>query len=74
MQLMERNVHPPTDAFKRHFDIPSLPPNLVFDFNSFDDANRIGTPESILLNSVLHLRSRGSWQGASALGTCYNTG
>ena len=66
---MERNVHTPTDAFKRHFDIPSLPSNLVFDFESFDDENRVSTPESILLNSVLHLGLRGSLQGASALGT-----
>ena len=66
---MEQNMHPPTDVFKRHFDIPSLPSNLVFDFESFDDDNRVSTPESILLHSVLHLKSRGSWQGASALGT-----
>ena len=66
---MEQNVHPPTEAFKRRFDIPSLPSNLVFDFNSFDDENRVSTPESILLNSVLHLKSRGCWQEASALGT-----
>ena len=69
MQIMEQNVHPPTDVFKRHFDIPFLSSNLVFDFESFDDENRVSTPESILLNSVLHPGSRGSWQGASALGT-----
>ena len=68
-QTMEQNVHDPTDAFKSHFDIPSLPPNLVFDFESFDDDNRVSAPESVLPNSVLHLKSRGSWQEASALGT-----
>ena len=69
MHKMEQNVHPPTDVFKRHFDIPSLPSNLVFDFESFDDDNCVSTPESILLNSVLHLGLRGNLQGASALGT-----
>ena len=69
VQTMGQNIHAPTDAFKPYFDIPSLPSNLVFGFDSFDDGNRFSTPESILLNSVLHLESRGSWQGASALGT-----
>ena len=41
----------------------------MFDFESFDNDNRVSTPESILLNSLLHLRSRGSLQLASALGT-----
>ena len=66
---MEQNVHPPTDAFKPHFDIPSLPSNLDFDFESFDDDSRVSTSESFFLNSLLHLRSRGTWQGASALRT-----
>ena len=69
IEKMEQNIHLPTDVFKRHFDISPLLSNLVFDFESFDDDNRVSTPESILLNSVLHLKSRGSWQGASALGT-----
>ena len=63
---MEQNVLAPTDVFKRHFDIPSLPSNLVFDFESDDDDNRDITPESILLNSVLLVGVRES-QGASAL-------
>ena len=54
MQEMEQNVRTPTDAFMRHFDIPSLPFNLMFDFESFDDDNRANTPKSILLNSVLY--------------------
>ena len=66
---MEQNVHTPTDIFKRHFKIPSLRSNLVFDFEYFDDDNRVSTPESIPLNSELHLKSRGSWQGASVLET-----
>ena len=66
---MEQNVHRPTDAFKPHFATPSLPSNIAFDFESVDDGNRVSTQESILLKSVLNLRSGGSWQGASALGT-----
>ena len=37
MQRMYQSVHLTTDLFKPHFDIPSLPSNLVFDFESFDD-------------------------------------
>ena len=69
IQKIERNVHLPPDVFKHHFNVSSLPSNLVFDFYTFSDGNRVSTPESILLNSVLHFRSRGSWQGASAVGT-----
>ena len=56
-------------CIQRHSDIPSLPSNLVFDFESFDDGTRVSTPESIFLNSVLHLGLWGNLQGASALGT-----
>ena len=66
---MEQSVHPPTDAFEPHFDIPSLPSNVVFDFESYDDDSCVTTPESVLLHSVLDLKSQGSWQEASALGT-----
>ena len=69
MQKLEQNVHPPTDAFKRHFDTPFLPSNLVFDFESYDDDNRNSTPESILLNSVLHHGVSSNSQGAPTFGT-----
>ena len=61
-QQMEQKIRPPSDEVKRHFDIPSLPSNLVFDLESYDDEKRVSTPESILLNSVLHLGLRGNLQ------------
>ena len=68
LQEMEQKVQLATDAFKRHFDVPSLPSNLVFDFEPFDDDNRVGAVKSIPLNSVLNPRSRGNLQETSALG------
>ena len=62
---MEQNVRTPTDVFKRHFDIPSLPSNVVSDFKYFDYDKRASAPESILLNSG----SRGNLQGVSAVST-----
>ena len=64
MQDVEQNMHFPTDAFKRHFVIASVTFNLLFDFESFDDENRVSTLKRILLNSVLHLRSRNSCREA----------
>ena len=66
MPEMEQNVCTPIDVFKRHFDIPSFPSNLVFDFESFDAKNHPNTPEGILLNSVLYPGSRRNLQGVSA--------
>ena len=67
MQEMEQNARTPTDAFERHFDTPSLPSNLVFDFESLDANNRHSTPESILLNSVLYPGSRATCRGCQRL-------
>ena len=66
MQEVEQNGRTLTDAFKRHFDIPSSASNLVFYFESFGDDNRVGTPESILINSLLYPGLRGNLQGVSA--------
>ena len=63
MDKMEQNERLPTDVFKPHFDIPPLPSNLVFDFESFDDDNRATKPESILLNSLLQIGFRDKSQG-----------
>ena len=69
LEKVDQKTRPRNKAFKLHFDIPSLPSNLMFDFESFDDDNRVSTPKTILLNSVLHIGFWGSWQGASELGT-----
>ena len=66
---LKQNAHPPADKFKPCFDSPSLPSNLVFDFETCDDEGAHITSEGILLNSVLQLGEQGNSQGASALGT-----
>ena len=55
MQRIEQNVPRPTDAFKPHFATPSLPSNIVLDFESVEDDNRVSTQESNLRAQILYI-------------------
>ena len=69
LEKLEQNALPAADTFKSFFDSPSLPPNLVFDFESCDDSGYYLTPEGTLLDSVLQLAEKKNSKGSSALGT-----
>ena len=68
MEELKQNKQPHADQFQPYFDIPSMPPNLVFDFESFDDEGVHNTPEGILLKSVLQFGVPGNSQGLQLLG------
>ena len=58
---LKQNAYSLVTVFKPYFDIPSLHPNLVFDFESFDNESALNTPEGILLNYALQLGDIWNW-------------
>ena len=49
VEELKQNKQPHPHQFEQYFDSPSLPPNLVFDFDSFDNEGAQNTREGILL-------------------------
>ena len=68
LENLDQNALSARDTFKSFFDSPSLPPNLVFDFESCDESGSYLTPEGTLLDSVLQFADKENSEGSSAVG------